>query len=309
MSKLILGGDRLSARKYRVLTDKARRHRLLRVLDSAYEFGINAFDTARVYPGSEKTLGAWIKQRGNRDSVVLITKIGHPGKDRCGRLTPRELRSDLRKSLRAFKTDKVDVLLLHHDDPSQDVGPIMRQLNQFVADGMTDAIGASNWDYKRVALANEYAAENNLQGFSAASAHFGLLGWVRTPWPNAKHYSEPGHLGAVEFLSSTQLPLLVWSSLSFGYYSREYDPKNTDPRSRWISRVFGSNENHNRRKRVKEVSERLGRSQAQVALAYALAQNFPTHCIVGCHSREHLQDCVNALDIDLDEKTMDFLRP
>ena len=112
----------------------------------------------------------------------------------------------------------------------------------------------------------------------------------------------------MKFLSATQLPLLVWSSLSFGYYSNKYDPQNTDPRSNWISKVFGSDENHDRRKRVLEVSERLGRSQVQVALAYTLAQEFPTHCIVGCQSREHMQDCVSALDLRLDEETVEFLR-
>ena len=65
------------------------------LLDAIYETGVNAFDTARGYMLSEKSLGNWIAERGNRDKIVLLSKCGHPSLfrplPRGGRIHPRFL--------------------------------------------------------------------------------------------------------------------------------------------------------------------------------------------------------------------------
>jgi aryl-alcohol dehydrogenase-like predicted oxidoreductase len=306
LSRIIFGGDRLQARRYLVLPSASRRRELFALLDAAMELGINTFDTARAYGDSEHVLGAWMRERRNRDAVALCTKVACPRRGRS-RLTPGEMRSDLHKSLRALETDHVDILLPHYDDPEVDVESIMRELSRFVEEGKAGVIGASNWDYRRVQSANQIAATSDLHPFSAVSVNFGLLPWNQPPWPGAVQISGPANEDARAFFTDTQMPVLVWSSLGFGFFSDDYDPNQPKAsiRSRWIASVFGSRENHERLRRARELAQRSGASAAQVALAFILSQGFPTHCIVGCRSHQKLEDCVGALKVQLGQKALE----
>ena len=78
--------------------------------DAAYELGINAFDTARAYD-SEDTFGLWMKERGNREDIVLLSKGGHPDGDKQ-RITPEDIDADLKESLKQLQTDYLDIYLL-----------------------------------------------------------------------------------------------------------------------------------------------------------------------------------------------------
>jgi aryl-alcohol dehydrogenase-like predicted oxidoreductase len=105
----------------------------LLVLDRSFELGCNSFDTARSYGGSERTLGAWIRERRNRGKVVVISKGCYP--DRLGhpRLSPSDVSHDLNASLKALGTDFIDLYLLHYDHPTVRVEPVVEQLNRHIA--------------------------------------------------------------------------------------------------------------------------------------------------------------------------------
>ena len=87
-----------------------------KTLDDAFDLGINAIDTARAYD-AEATLGEWMKSRGNREKIVLLSKGGHPT-DYRQRITPYDIDSDLAESLAELQTDYLDIYLLHRDNPS-----------------------------------------------------------------------------------------------------------------------------------------------------------------------------------------------
>src|SRR2546421_6894446 len=89
------------------------------LLDGVFELGCTAFDTAHVYGGgdNERTVGRWIRERGLREKIVLIGKGVHPNADRK-RVTPWDITADLYDSLARFKTDYIDLYLLHRDDPT-----------------------------------------------------------------------------------------------------------------------------------------------------------------------------------------------
>ena len=94
------------------------------LLDSVYEQGINTFDTAHVYGSGEceRSVGAWFNSRGLREEIVLIGKGAHLNQDRQ-RVTPFDISADIHDSLARFKTDYIDLYLLHRDDPDVPVGP------------------------------------------------------------------------------------------------------------------------------------------------------------------------------------------
>ena len=79
------------------------------LLDEVYALGINTFDTAENYGLSEVSLGNWIKARGNRDDVVIITKGCHPY-DGVDRLTVEYLKMDIEQSFERLGTDYIDII-------------------------------------------------------------------------------------------------------------------------------------------------------------------------------------------------------
>src|SRR5215510_6928430 len=114
--------------------------RAAELLDKFLEAGGNNVDTAHIYGfgDSEKTLGKWIHESGRRNDLVLITKGCHPAVNRedifgspwISRLTPEAIQADLSESLERLQTDCIDLYLLHRDDESVPVGPIIERLNQ-----------------------------------------------------------------------------------------------------------------------------------------------------------------------------------
>jgi aryl-alcohol dehydrogenase-like predicted oxidoreductase len=141
------------------------------LLDAVFELGGTALDTAHVY-GSEEPIGLWMKERGNRDKVVILDKGAHPSNR--PRVTPADITSDLSDSLARLKTDYIDVYMLHRDDPDVPVGPIVEVLNEHLSAGRIHAFGGSNWKYERIQEANEFAEAHGLVPFSASSPNYGL---------------------------------------------------------------------------------------------------------------------------------------
>ena len=129
-------------------------------LDAVLEQGCNTFDTAHVYGGgdNERSVGRWVHERGVRDQVVILGKGAHHNQDRQ-RVTPFDITSDLHDSLARFQFDYIDLYLLHRDDPSQPVGPIVEILNEHKRAGKIHAFGGSNWSVSRIQAANAYAAD------------------------------------------------------------------------------------------------------------------------------------------------------
>ena len=110
--------------------------------------GGNTVDTANVYGGRSQRArhrGLWMQARGNRDDIVIISKGCHHNADRK-RVTPYDLAADIADSLARLRTDYVDIYMLHRDDPSLPVGPIVEALNEHYAAGRIRAFGGSNWD-------------------------------------------------------------------------------------------------------------------------------------------------------------------
>jgi aryl-alcohol dehydrogenase-like predicted oxidoreductase len=133
------------------------------LLDGIFELGCTTFDTAHVYGSgkNERAVGQWVRDRGLREKVVVIAKGAHHNQDRK-RVTPHDITADIYDSLARFKFDYLDLYILHRDDPSVPVGPIVEILNEHQKAGIVRAFGGSNWSHQRLEEANRYAAEHGL---------------------------------------------------------------------------------------------------------------------------------------------------
>jgi len=198
VSRIVFGTDRLRGRRLPWLPDPSFEQQAFSLLDRSFGLGCNAFDTARIYGDSERTLGAWIRRRRNRDEVVVISKGCHPGRLGHPRLSPSDVSHDLYASLKALGTDHIDLHVLHYDHPAAPVEPLMEWLNRHIDEGKIVTIGASKWSHDRIAGANTFAAGNGLKPFSASSVQFSLAEWTRPPWPGAVTVGGEGQRAARE---------------------------------------------------------------------------------------------------------------
>ncbi len=258
------------------------------VLDEYVRLGGNVIDTARVYGDgdSERALGAWLERRADiRDRLVVITKGAHHIGDRK-RVTPADIDHDLGESVERLR-GPVDVYLLHRDDPSVPVGPVVEHLNALREAGLIRAFGTSNWTTARIDEANAYAADHGLEGFCLSSQHLSLAAQNEEHWPDTRSANDPA---IHEWHTRTQTTLLAWSSLARGYFAGRDDGD--------VGRVYDSAKSRERRRRARQVGDRLGRSAEQIALAWVLHQPFPVHAAVGVRTVEQLRDRFGALEID-----------
>jgi aryl-alcohol dehydrogenase-like predicted oxidoreductase len=307
VSRIVFGTDRLRGRELPWLPRRSFERHAFPLLDRSFELGCNTFDTARMYVDSERTLGAWIRARRNRDNVVVISKgcapnllLGRP------RVSPSVVSHDLHASLKALGTDCIDLYLLHYDDPTVPVEPLIEQLNRHIGEGKISAIGASNWSYERIAAANTFAASNGLKPFSASSIQFSLAEWTRPFYPGAVTLGGEDQCAAREWYAAQGLPLFAYSSLARGFFSDHYDPNNPDRNrvSRWCANHFGSEENIQRLQRTRTFAHQHQLTIAQVALAYVLCHPLQAFAVVGCTTSEKFAENVAALTVRLDEATL-----
>lgn len=271
-------------------------------LDAFLAIGGNSIDTAHIYCGgqSEEVIGRYMKERGNRDELVILTKGAHHDKN-GPRVSKKDIQHDLTISLERLQTDFIDMYALHRDDPAVPAGEIIEALNEHVAAGTVGAIGVSNWTWQRIQEANDYAAANGLTGFSFSSPNFSLA-----------KANEPFWAGCVSADAETaawheksQLPLFSWSSQARGFFTGRFTPEVRDNAD--LVRVFYSDDNWERLERAKQLASDKQVTAIQIALAYVLNQPFPTCALIGAQSVEELRSCDEGSLIQLTRQELDFL--
>ena len=279
LSRLVLGTARFA---------KAPLDTSTRLFDDWVEAGGNAIDMGRQYGNAEAIVGGWLRARGRRDDVVIVTKGGHydleTGRQR---ITPEDITADLEESLVQLGIDAIDLYLLHRDDPSKPVGPILDTLNEHLRAGKIRAFGGSNWTQARFDEARAYAEANGLETFACSSPQLSLAVPSEPPWPGCVSIHEPA---ALAWYARTQLPVFSWSSQAAGFFAGV----NTD-----LTRVYRTEENAARLRRARELAERKGCSATQLALAWTTNQPFPTYAIVGPADADEIHESVVALDVEL----------
>lgn len=276
-----------------------------RLLDALFENGFTAFDTAHGYGGGvcERELGAWIKDRGLRDEVVILTKCAHPYKGEPDRVRPHFIRQDFEESLERLQTDYVELYLLHRDSRDYPVGEIVDVLNEFKESGQIGVIGGSNWLADRVQAANEYAAANGKQPFTVVSPQFSVAEMVKPPWAGC--ISVSGEQGEADraWYDDNKMSLFTWSSLAGGFMTGKFSRDNLDSFTNyWDTNPIGAyayEGNFKRLDRAMELANDKGASPSQIAVAYVLSNNPRYHAIVANWEVDQIAENAAAADIEL----------
>ncbi|TAK21232.1 MAG: aldo/keto reductase [Chloroflexota bacterium] len=267
------------------------------VANAYVEAGGTVVETARSY-GQGRTEGLiarWLDEGRLRDRVRVFTKGGHHHEEGVHRIAPDQITHDLLESLDELKTDRVALYMLHRDDVSSPVGPIVECLHAHSEAGRIDAYGGSNWSTARLDAANAYAASHGLRPFVVSSVNLALAVPSEPLWFEA--ISIAGDRAAHAWYRQRQMPLISWSSGARGFFSGRFSPDSPgDPQ---ITGPYTTQENWERLRRVQEFARKRGVTTQQVALAFVLTQRFPTFLLTGPATVQELTDNLNTERVQL----------
>ena len=294
-----------------VMLDQADPTSGFALLDAAVEAGCTAFDTARHYGrGSEAVFGQWLRERDLGDRIVVLGKGAHHSAERR-RVTPEDIAADLEESLRQFGIEQIDLYLLHRDDPSVSVGPIVAALDGHRRAGKIRAYGGSNWAHERIAEANAYAAANDHAPFVASSPNFSLAAWVKPPWDECISISGPAGEAARAWYAAEGMPVIPWSSLAGGFFSGRFRRDTVAGLTEYLDRTcadaYGSEANFQRLDRAEELARERGLSIPQIALAYVLNTPVNVFALVGCRTPQEFAENAAAVATKLTETEVEWL--
>jgi aryl-alcohol dehydrogenase-like predicted oxidoreductase len=259
-----------------------------RLLDRFHAGGGRALDVANVYRDGEaaRAAGKWLRSRPSSDGVVVYAKGCHP--PHC---SPDLVGAEVDKACRLLDLTRLDVFMLHRDDPSLPVAAFADALLEQVAAGRIGGFGVSNWTVSRLRDLRTYLDQVDARHLMAFSNHFSLAEMVSAPWPGCLAVSRK----ELDELADLGVKMLAWSSLATGFFAGRETPH-------WDSPA-----NRARRERAADLAERRGSSTATVALAYVLHQ--PDHVlpVVRTGSEPHLDEMLAAAELRLSDDELEWL--
>ncbi|UYN99978.1 MAG: aldo/keto reductase [Devosia sp.] len=270
------------------------------LLDAFWERGGNVFDTAFIYGGgyTEKLFGDWQKRSGVREQAVLIGKGAH-----SPLVYPDVIAKQLTQSLERLQTDYVDVYFMHRDNLDVPVGEFVDAMDAEVKAGrIRGPYGGSNWTRERMDEAIAYAKANGKTAPQALSNNFALAEMLDPIWAGCVTASTPDFK---QWLIDRQITNFSWSSQARGFFT---DLAGRDKRdNEELVRCWYNDQNFGRRDRAIELAQKLGHSPIHVALAYVLAQAFPSVPLIGPRRLVELEDSLKAFEIELTAEQVKWL--
>jgi aryl-alcohol dehydrogenase-like predicted oxidoreductase len=160
---------------------------------------------------SETIIGRWLTQRGNRDRVVLATKVGGGRPGPLRNLRPETIEREAQASLERLQTDRIDLYYAHYDDPDTPQEESLRAFDALVKAGTVGHLGASNYTPERLTSALELQRELGLAEFTVLQPHYNLVerDFERTLLPVADAWD---------------LAVLPYYALASGFLTGKYRP-------------------------------------------------------------------------------------
>ncbi len=274
-----------------------------RVLDAFVDAGFNAIDTADVYsrwiPGhvggeSETIIGEWLKARGRRDDVLILTKVGSTmgqnGDDTRNDLSPAWIERAVEDSLRRLQTDVIDLYQSHWMDKITSTEATLEAYHRLIQAGKVRAIGASNHDVATIGEALTLAETKGLPRYQTLQPHYNLYNRDTFEGERQDQAVAEG-LGVIPYFS-------LESGFLTGKYKSLADAEGSNRGPRMLKDHFNP-----RGLRIlavlDEVGERNDATPAQVALAWLLTRPGVTAPIVSATSTAQLADTLKAATLTL----------
>ena len=276
------------------------------ILDAWLAAGFNFIDTADSYsswvPGnkggeSEVIIGNWMKKRGNRDQVILATKLGSEmGPGKMG-LSKKYISEAAEASLRRLQTDYIDLHQSHWPDPETPYEETFEGYAELLKEGKVRAIGASNFSAKQLTDSLEAAEKNNLPSYQTLQPLYNL--YDRAVFENELE----------KICLDNNTGVINYYALASGFLTCKYRTENDFSKS---ARGGGVKKYLTERglrilKALDEVAARYNSTPASVSIAWLLTRPAITAPIASATSIEQLNSLSKAVELQLDKDAVKLL--
>lgn len=277
--------------------------------------GGNFIDTANVYsqreaPGkdfygkdfaqyrdgtSERLIGKWVKEKGNRQDLVIATKVGfaYPG-IQIG-TSPSQIKEECEKSLKRLQTDYIDLLYLHMDDRQTPLEDSLGTLAALVQEGKVRHIGVSNFATWRLAKAVEIAKKEGFAPICCVQQRHSYLR-PQIGWDFGRQVAANEEL--FDFLQHNEIAALAYSPLLKGYYNNR--EKGLPAPYQWL-------DSEARMQVLEEIKEETGATGAQIVYRWMLNSTPMVIPIVAASTSTQFDEAIDALSLNLTKDQMDRL--
>ncbi len=301
-------------------------------MDYALERGVNFFDTAEIYAippsperygATETIIGNWFAARGNRDKVILASKIAGPGmpwlRDGDNQINRRTVLVAVEDSLKRLQTDYIDLYQLHwpnrgsyHFGKTWNFNPdfdaqaeednfleVLTTLNELVTAGKIRHVGLSNETAWGLTKWLQVAKDNNLPRMASIQNEYSLL---------CRHFEQD----LSEIAIHEDVGLLAWSPLSRGILSGKYlngaKPEGarltleTRPEHRIGTQVDAATQKYI------DIAVQHELDPCQMALAFVNQQRFVSSTLIGATNMDYLKTNIDSIDVKLTDDVVEAIQ-
>ena len=291
-----------------------------KIMDKAYERGINFFDTAELYPVppksntvgiTEQWVGDWLKTK-SRDSIILATKVAGaasgwfvpPIRHGLTAIDSFHIKRAVEGSLKKLQTDYIDLYQMHWPDTIVPIEESMKAFDELVREGKVRYLGTSNDTAYGLTKANEASKYNNLARFESIQNNFSLL--------NPRFLDELANVCKKENIS-----LLPYSPIAGGVLSGKYNAglypqdsrfglymANKSKRVQAMATRFVNEKTIEASKKYVTLAKEYGISPVTLAVAYSKHFDFVASTIIGARELSQLDESLAAFDFNIDDELM-----
>jgi aryl-alcohol dehydrogenase-like predicted oxidoreductase len=276
-----------------------------KILNAFTDAGFNLIDTADVYSRwkagniggeSETIIGNWMKQRGNRDKVIVATKVGSDmGEGKT--LKKNYIFKAVDASLNRLQTDHIDIYQSHFDDLSTPVEEIIDAFSELIKQGKVRVIGASNLSAERLKESVEYSERAGLPRYETLQPLYNL------------YDREVFEKEFQPYCLEKNISVINYYSLASGFLTGKYRSETDLSKS---ARGGGNKKYLNERgfkilKALDEVADKYKSTQAAISLAWLMAQPTIAAPIASATNTKQLDHLIAAVGLKLDSDALEQL--
>jgi aryl-alcohol dehydrogenase-like predicted oxidoreductase len=291
-----------------------------KIMDKAFDSGIDFFDTAEVYPvppdekyvhRTEEILGKWLKNR-RRDSIIIATKVCGPGHGwfsppvRSGKTTldRHNIYRAIDDSLRRLGTDYIDLYQTHWPDPDMDYEETLFALSELIHIGKVRYIGCSNetpWGLMKSLWASD---KNKLARYESIQNNFSIL--------NRRFEDSLAEISRREKVS-----LLAYSPLAGGVLTGKYNAQQPPENARYTKYAKLAERQKKQSSRylneltvgstaqLMRIASEINQSVTTLSVAWSKQHDFVASTLIGANTVEQLNESLKASDLILPQEIME----
>lgn len=268
------------------------------LLDTLFDAGLNCLDTADVYSKwaegnkggeSETIIGKWLHLKGNRDKMIVCTKVGMEMKENEKGLSEKYILNAVEASLKRLQTDYIDLYQAHKDDENTPIDETLNAFEKLVKQGKVRMIGASNFTAPRLKKSLEISKEKHIAAYKSLQPHYNLFARMAYETELEK------------FCTENNVGVIPYYSLASGFLTGKYRSEIDFSKSLRGSSIgkFLTPRGYKILAALDTVSEKHGANPTQISLAWLMARPGITAPIASATSRAQISDLVKATAVKL----------